>query len=246
MSVTSAIDRVVPFASGWSRTGTRSILALFEQAQDELLEAGGHVQRYVDPTDNKGFPPYLLTTAGTYKYEITGTNLSCGALVRNLGGTNYTVYCKHVIQVFRDVSKGDYGTLRWVGKPFVYYNQNPYSSATTRLVVAQVPVNSYPRLENTAAYIEFLEDPGTSTETYFVEFQWEAPRLSSESIPLCIPLMYERALEDYAIGRIQQLSNGAPNAYMDRFEKEWKPRFISQVLTRGASQNSREVQPRTC
>jgi len=246
MSVTAIIDRVFPYASGWTRTGTRSILKLIEEAQDQLLDYDGHENRYIEAADNKGFPPYLLTTTGTYTYPLSSTYLSCGALFRTIGGTDYTVRAKKCLRVFRDVSKGDYGTGRYTGKTFFYVNPSSYSVHTDRIAMVKVEVNSYQALENTVARVEFLEDPGTTTTTFFVEFTWEAPRLASESIPLCIPLGYERALEVYAMGRIQRFSNGQPNAYEAEFENLWKPRFRSEVLTGGANQNSRETQPRTC
>ena len=247
MSVTAIIDRIVPYADGWDRTGIRSLLKLIERGQDELLEFDGKFNRFIDYSDNKGFPSYLQTTAGTYKYDITAANLSLTSLVKNIGGTDYAVRCKKILRVFRDVSDTGYGTTRWIGQPFVFYKQNPYTTQTTRLTMSELAVDSSPALEDTDAYVGFLEDPATTTETYFVEFTWEAPRLSSESIPLCVPLVYEAALEDYAMGRIKELGHGdIDNPYMQKFRNFWIPRFRSEIATGGASHNPREVQSRYC
>jgi len=246
LSATAIIDRVFPYASGFGRTGTRSILSLIERAQDRLFEYDGDFMRYIDPTDNKGFPPYLLTTAGTYKYNLIAANLSCGALVKNIGGTDYTVRARKPLKVFRDVSKSDYGINRWVGRPFVYAEQNPYSTSIERSLMAEVQTNKYPALEGTAAYIEFLEDPGTTTTSYFCEFLFEAPRLDSESVPLSVPLAYEEALEDFVMGRIQWLTHGKPNEFMNRFEEYWLPKFRSECATSGRSMNALDTPARPC
>jgi len=246
MSVTGIIDRVFPYASGFGRTGTRSILQLIERAQDRLYAYDGQFMRFIDPTDNKGFPPYLQTTAGTYKYDITAANLSCSSLVKRIGGTDYAIRCREVKKVFRDVSKSDYGNVQWIGKPYIFYNENPYNVNTDRLQVADIPVEAHPALENTSAYVIFPFDPGTTTDVYFCDFLIEPPRLDSESIPLSVPLDYEEAIEDFVMGRIQRLSNGTPNDFEARFQEYWIPKFRSEVATSGASYRPLSTQVRPC
>lgn len=242
MSTKALIDRILPHASGWNRIGTRSILDLIQRGQDELWDYDSPSMRFIS-TDNKGFPPYLETTAGTYKYEITEANISA-TLSMNIGGTNYAVRAKNVIQIFVDVSSTDYNK-RWIGEPFVHYYPNPYSTDISRTVVATVAHTAFPALENTAAYVIFKEDPGTETEKYFVEFTYETPRLTAETIPLSVPLVYETALRDYAMGEIQMLSNGKINEYQTKFEQYWKPRFRTE-MAQYRQHNNHEVVPRIC
>lgn len=226
MSTTSLIDRMFTYAGGFSRTGTRSILHLIQEGQDKLLIRNSEFQRFIS-TDNKGWPPYLYTTAGTYRYNIASPNLSC-TLTKTIGGTAYAVRAKKVNKIFVDTST-DYDYNRtWLGKPYVVGFDNPYRTSNDRVEVANIPIRAEPALENTVAYVDFKEDPGTSTDVYFVDFSWEAPRLDSESIPLCVPEEYEEALEDYVLGRIEKMSNGNTGERLIRFEQFWIPKYASE------------------
>lgn len=247
MSQTSLIDRIVPWAPGWSRTGTNSIQQLVSEARDELFEHDGPFMIYIDPSDNEGFPPYLQTVDGTYKYEVSAANLSVASLVKTFNGTDYNVTCRKVLRVFVDVSSTNEYGRRWVGEPMMYATHSPYTNKTTRLQIAQIPVDSYPALEDgTNAYITFKENPGTETAKYFVEFIWAPPPLVSESIPLCIPKEYEKAIEDYVIGKVKRRANGKMSEDEMRFYNFWLPRFRQKVLTSGAQTNNRQVIPRPC
>lgn len=246
MSVKLILDRVHPVCTGWDRTGTRSLIKFIEEGQDELWSSLHYTNIFIDPT-NEGFPPYLLTTAGTYTYDITGTNLSCGTLTQTIGGAAYTVRCKRVIRVFRDTTTGvDYDyTRRYQGRNEQYIAVNPFTTAVSRLRATVEPVDSQPALENTSATVTFKDNPGTTTDVFFIEFEWEPMRLVSESIPLCVPLMFERALEDYVVGRVQSLAVGTDSELLNKFETYWKPRFKKEINMTSRAQDS-TVQVRYC
>ncbi|MBU1778005.1 MAG: hypothetical protein KJ899_15375 [Gammaproteobacteria bacterium] len=233
MSVTALIDRISPWASGWARTGTRSILRLIQEGQDEAVDYDAPSFIWIG-TENKGFPPYLTTVAGTYRYDVSAANLtSVSSITKTLGGSSVTVRARRVTKVFVDPNT-DYDSLRtWVGYPYATGFNNPYRSSNDRVGVAEIPIRSYPALENDVAVIEFLEDPGSTTDRYFCEFYYEPPALSSESIPLVIPARFEIALEDYAIGKIQQFENGSWNERLDRFYNgvSNNPSWIDQIRT---------------
>jgi len=244
MSQKLLIDRIVPFANNWSRT---DIQRLIGEARDELFEYDGPFNFFIDPSDNQGFPPYLQTVDGTYKYEITATNLSVTSLVKTFNGTDYPIVCRKVQRVYIDVTRNNDYDQSWVGEPAVSYLMNPYTQQTTRLYVAPIAVDSFPALEDgTAAYIVFKNNPGTTTSKFFVEFLWSPPPLTSELIPLCIPKEYEKAIEDYVIGKIKRRSNGKMSEDESRFYNFWIPRFHQMVLTSGVQANDRMVEPRVC
>lgn len=247
MSQKTLIDRIVPHANGWSRTGTNSIQQLVSEARNILFEYDGPFMNFVDPADNEGFPPYLTTSAGVYKYEITATNLSVASLVKSFNGTDYPVTCRQVQRVYVDATRSNIYGHSWVGKPALSFKLNPYTRQTTRLYIAEIAVDSFPALEDgTAAYIVFKNDPGATTEYYFVEFLWKPPPLVSESIPLCVPEEYENAIEDYVIGKIKRRSNGKMSEDEARFWNFWLPRFRQNVLTSGAQSHIDETLPLFC
>jgi hypothetical protein len=242
VSVRALIDRIAPYAKGWSRTGTKSILDLIQQGQDELFDYDSPAMRFIPP-DNQGFPPYLKTVDGTCKYDIVDANLS-SPLLMNVGGADRPIRCRRVAKIFVDCTKLEYN-FQGLGEPYLYSFQNIYAQKSERVRVAAIPIHSFPALENTNASIIFLDNPGTSADKYFCEFVWEPPRLLSENIPLVVPQSYEKALMRYVIGEIQFLANGLRNQIQDEFEKYWKPRFHSE-MNYGIQQSSNETSPIIC
>jgi hypothetical protein len=225
MAVADIIDRILPHVpEGYSRnSGSLSILKEIERAQDRLFDYDAPCMHYIG-TDNQGFPPYLLTTAGTYRYDVNSTYLSCGALTKTIGGSAQTVRCKRVVKVFVDSSNIDYN-MAWIGKPYIYSAQNPYSTRLSRIEMADIKVRHFPALENTDAYVEFIEDPGTSTTKWFIDFVWAPPRLTSESIPLVVPVDYEEDILEYVIGTINKRITNKYNEFLVNFEQIVIPRF---------------------
>jgi hypothetical protein len=247
MTTKALLNRLVPkISGGWSRsTGDLSVLKLIEQAQDALLKEIGS-KRVFRGTDNKGFPPYLLTTAGNYQYEITGAYLSCGTPTKTIGGTSYSLTADIVTRVFIDITNSsDYGGVAWCGEPAVYWAFNPFSSATERLEIALIAVDSSPALEATNPTVTFKTDPGTTTTKFFCEFLWRAPRLVSENIPLIIPQEFESAIEDYVIGTIQGDENGGISDRLTNFWVFWVPKFAEEY-NRGAKAKTTKIKARIC
>lgn len=245
MASADIIDSVLPHApKGYSRhTGSLSLLKLIEQAQDKLFDYDSPYMRYLG-TDNQGWPPYLKTVAGTYRYAINATNLASGVLAKTIGGTQYNVRCRQVLKVFLDSSNVDYN-LRWLGAPYIYSFQNPYATPISRVEVRDVKVQSSPALENTEAYIDFPEDPGESEDKYFVEFLWEPMRLTTEDIPLCVPKKYEEGIEEWVMGTIQKRIERRTNEFIQRFEQYWVSEFRREMFT-GAQVQNNETMMRYC
>jgi hypothetical protein len=252
MSTKTLLDDIAPqVREGYSRsTGTRSLLALIQKGQDKLFRYDGPQFRYLG-TDNLGWVPYIKTVAGVFEYEIVAANLNnVTSLVRVINGVSYPIRARTVLDVFVDSTNIDYGK-RWIGEPYVFYWQNPYSTATSRLSVVGIPVDSYEATGLTSAKIIFKEDPGDSTDKYFIRFTIEPPRLTSESVPLIIPEYYEEAIEDYVIGTIQKRENGTVGDRWSLFHTNrpgipsWLSRF-HQELSRGAQSDNTKIQSRIC
>lgn len=247
MSTKALLDRIVPRVSGgWSRsTGNRSLIKMVERGQDMLLNTLGE-KRVWRGTDNKGWPPYLKTVAGTYTYEVKAANLSSGSITMSLGGTSYDVLADTVRRVFIDITQGGYDdTIVWMGEPALYADLNPYSTATERLIISKIAVEAMPALGSANPTVTFPFDPGTNNTKWLIDFYWRAPRLTSESIPLVVPDEFEDAIEDYVIAKIQESENGAMSNLMMRFEEFWKPEF-SRKFKSSAKLDSNKVLLRPC
>lgn len=247
MNTKPLIDRLVPWCPGWNRSsGAKNLLSVVQVAIDKLYSDNG--DRFIyRGTDNKGFPPYLITQAGTYRYNIIAANLSCGNITRTINGQSYTFIAKNIRRVFIDVTntRADY-FRSYIGQPY-YYSYNSFNARDNRIYVADIAVTSMPAFENanTPPYVEFQEDPGAETEKYFVEFTYAPPRLLSESIPLPVPAEYESEIEFFAQGYCQHKENGRMSEAEMYFENVVIPRF-HDYMDQGATMNVAETQPRTC
>lgn len=234
----------------WTRnTGSLSILKLIEKGQDELLNSAIQSQIWRG-TGNQGYPPYLTTQNNVYRYEITPDNLTgVTDLTVNIGGANRVVRAKQVLRVFVDaagISNSDYGITRLNQAAPYHYGSS--EGTTRRLSVYKVPVESYEATENSVACIDFQINPGDSTQKYFVEFAWEAPRLSSEDIALVIPENFEEAIYDYVMGVVLESppDGGSMTKFSQKFEQVWKQKYKSHKNYNNARSSNTQVIRRFC
>ena len=230
MSTSGIIDRVLPWCPGWERSsGRKNLLKVLQQGVDMLFNFDDDAMIYRD-TDNKGFPPYLTTVAGTYRYSITAANLSCTTIARNIGGTDYTLTARKVKRIFIDTSILTPAYFdSWTGQPF-RININPYNiGSESRLYIAMHDVSSQVGYENTPPYVDFQTDPGSHSDKYFCEFYVGAPRLLSESIRIPVPVEFEEDLEDYIIGYVQKRESGRTNDNLERFKLESVPKYQDTI-----------------
>lgn len=238
MSVESLVTRLKLRANGWGDPALRDII---QRAQDDLFSDCPTAIRFVGT--NKGFPPYLQTTDNVYRYELKSANLS-ETVQTTINGTNYALIPHRVIRVFQDASGSYYGRQP-AGTDTPYRYGSPFYSGSERLSVNEVPVRSVPATEYQPPIIDFFDNPGTTTDKYFCEFTALPPRITSNSIPLMVPIEFERAIYDFAMGEIQMDENGKLNEYQQRYEQYWKPRFMS--LMNGDAQGVvRETIVREC
>jgi hypothetical protein len=243
MSTKGLIDKLKPYCSGFERsTGKRNILQLIQEAVDILFNYDSPYLYYIDAENNEGYPPYLLTTAGKYQYKLTNDYLSVDSLYKTVNGTNYGVRALRPLKVFRDSTRLDY-TKRLIGQSYNWASLNPYTTSTSKLYFSDVPVDSGEAIEDESAWVRFKDDPGTTTQKYFVLFTWEHPRLNSESIPLMVPRYFEKAIEDYVIGTAQLLAHGQFNDRLKRWESKWIPEWRYQSST-GAQSRQSSTRPR--
>lgn len=228
MSLATLIDTIEPFAKGWQRsTGQKSIIKLIQEAIDDMHDCD-NPSLYFVPSDNKGFEPYLKTTAGTYQYEVKNANLSSN-MARTLNGASYDYRCRRVLDIFVDVTENEYD-LRYLGPSWQYSAVNPYSPRLTEKVeFASIPFDPTPPTELDVAQVTFKEDPGTTTATYFIRMILEPPRLTAETIPLTVPQAFYPGFREYCIGQIQFLVNGKYNEMLERWENYWKPRYRAEL-----------------
>jgi hypothetical protein len=241
MSTKGIIDRVVPWCPGWARSsGHKNLLKVLEQGLDKMFNWDHDCMIYRG-IDNQGFPPYLITVSGTYDYNVEAANLSCGAIIRNIGGTNYTLVARKVNKVFKDITNTSADESMWMGNPY-RLNTSPYGLSNIREWFVDYMVSSQPAYENTPPTVKFQADPGSTTEEFFIEFFIGCPRLTAETIRIPIPQEFEVELETYIIGFVQWRESGRPNDNISYFENTVIPRFRS-IMGSCANTKSTRIVP---
>lgn len=241
MSTKSLIDEVEPWAPGWSRaTGNKSLLKLAQKGLDFMFGDADNPYFIWRGTDNDGFPPYLTTVDETQRYLIKASNLeNVDSLTIPIAGTDYAVRANKILKVFVDATLSGYDyDKRWIGEPYAYNFYNPYSSDISRTSISNVACKKMMAYQNSDPYIDFPENPGDTTDIYFVEFTYQAIRLTAETVPLSCPERFEEGLIDFMIGTVQKRQNGKMNEYLANFygdpetgEGGWISKFQNAVST---------------
>jgi hypothetical protein len=246
MNTKALIDRLEPWCSGWNRsTGKKNLLHVVQVAIDKLYSSD--TDRFVyRGADNKGFPPYLKTAAGVYTYNVAAESLSCGNIVRTIGGASYTLVAKQVKRIFVDADRVNRDYFGYVGNSYPYIN-HPYGVTTQRVFVCDIAVTSQPGYEtvNQPPTITFPFDPGTELTKYFCEFTYGAPRLLSEAIPIPIPARFEDDIEEFVVGYCQGKESGRVTEKVQYFNEVVVPKF-HDFMASGATIENNETQPRLC
>jgi hypothetical protein len=247
MSLSDILDRLQPWCPGWERTtGRKSLLSIVQQCLDRIyaIDHDSLIFRPGDENDNRGFPPYLITTAGQYKYAIDGANtLSCGAIfytVPCLSGPSFssTFIPRKVRRVLVDVSNLGYYEDGYYGNNIISPVQSPFGVIATtadRHSFAQVKVStSSAMVSANSGYVPptvtFQSDPGSTTEKYFVEFYIMPKRLTGDDDEIPLPIQFEQAIEDGTRGRVQELESGSPSPMLQKFEEFWMPKIHSEIF----------------
>lgn len=182
------------------------------------------------------FPiPYMKTEAGRLEYEVGDYGDGTTGLLDSDGneiemeitreGVAYPIQARRIRNVFEE-------RLTWSGptegvaiSDQWYYGQT--DAPTDRFKgIGFVPDDIQ---GTTNAKVTFLDDPGDTTDRYFVSFYHTPIDLQSDTIPLTIDGdTWRQALIDGAVGFIEDIENGESKR-LDKFEKKWKIKFLNHV-----------------
>jgi len=244
MSTKTLIDRLEPWCSGWNRsTGKKNLLHIIQVALDELYALDDTDRFIYRSTDNKGFPPYLKTVAGTYRYNIEAANLSCGAIIKSIGGVNYNLIARTVKRVFIDATQPQADYFNYVSADYPYIDEY-YGVSNERINVRDIKVSSQPGYadSNQPPTVDFPFDPGTNNTKFFIEFTYGAPRLLSEAIPIPVPEDFIEEIEKFCIGYVQGRESGRLQNDMTQYFRDVVcPRFVNR-MNAGATLKNNETQ----
>jgi hypothetical protein len=209
------------YAPSYSRT---RILYLLDWAQRQMFCTDCAQHLYYNRADDTFFTPILKTTDGVLDYQIDDDALvdsDGNDLAITYYGTSVT--CR---KVWRLYFKG--GTLdsnwydqRWYGQEIFPVGINQfYANRFLYTRFFEVPCVTINKTQIGSAALTFTENPGTTTDKFFVDFYMNPPKLTSESIPLVVNAdVWEWALIQGVMARIEDVKHGT-NDRMKDFKKE--------------------------
>lgn len=219
------------YAPEWDR---EVIVDFVKRAQEELTLINSPEMIWYNGADPKYPVPFLKTTAGQLEYEIKGDGTAAGSTIYdsdgnplaidiNREGTDYTVVPRRIKDIFVEYTTGyswpSYGQGRWFTFGWFY---NPYAGVTR---YRRWPTIVFDRKGTTPARLIFEDDPGTTTDKYYVLFYHEPVELLSDTIPLTIDgSQWHQALIDGAVGFIEDIENGR-STRLEKFRNYWIKKF---------------------
>jgi len=131
----------------YSREEIREAISEFHY---EVLTQNNLQRVKIDPST--GFPPYLVTTAGTYQYDCPSD-------------------CYQTAAVFAEESvRRVTGNRPNAMEKTYYFSQRYYFG---------IRINSRDALSDTAATVTFIDDPGTTTEKYYHHYYIKPPAITT-------------------------------------------------------------------
>lgn len=177
MYTTSQIAELVAMqASEWSKQGPRGILPIINAVNREMKSGSVQANEVIDSTT--GFPPLLVTTSGTYQYDLPSN-------------------CRQLKTIFFDKSNSGYDSYGVY--PTVLYQGRDYFEA---------PVTSRRRTNSASPTVTFRDNPGATTSKYYIWYWVEPTDISSLNIQHDIEPANELMLIDGCVARVQYLQYG--------------------------------------
>lgn len=219
------------FAAGYSRT---TILEYIKRAQNEMFNSDCAQMLFLNKSD-KSFPvPILSTTDEVLKYIPSASNLvdsEGNAIALTVNG--YTVSVRRIVRIFiEDSATTITSNNKFYGREFEWsgINRNYYRNTNT-VSYSEMPISVYDKTNVEDAHLVFVENPGTHTDKYYIEFYYGPVSLDSESSLLSVDGdKWTEAFIKAIRGYIEESRNGRSEcldgpANTGSFRRYWLPRF---------------------
>lgn len=206
MSTKTAVEEIKRKAPNRSSDGGTAILQMMDRAQRYLFSRPCSLTMLID--ESTGTYPIITTVDGTKKYSLTSAVVSLPTYsYTDDNGVARTPSLRvgRVLGVFSDTAPAsDYGFglsrgVLGVSDDKVFYK-----------------ITATPGTEVVPASVVFSFNPGTSDDRFKLYALVEPLRLTSDTIPLMVPMEWEYLIVLGAIGFIQEQDYGKSDA-IDRF-----------------------------
>lgn len=222
------------FAPGYANL---KLLSYIERAQNELFNSDCAQLLFYNKNDVSFPVPILVTVNEQLDYTPSASNLvdSAGAAIAlTVGG--YAVSVRKINKIF--IKDSDFSTTynsRYRGVNYLWSGQNINYNRNYDTTFSEIPaiLNEKTNLED--ANLIFAENPGASTDKYYIEFYYGAVSLDSESIPLSVDGdKWTEAFIKAVRGYIEESRNGRSELLdgdprTGSFRRYWIPKFRASL-----------------
>lgn len=197
------------FAPGYSRP---KVLSYIRRAQNEVFNFDCAHTLFINKSD-PAFPIPLLSTAeGVLSYTPSALNLvdSAGDPIA-LEVNGHPVNVRRIKRVFTQLQPNSpFNASKFYGSTFSWAGVDEgYARRITKAMFRAVPAIMTEEVDSEDAKVTFLEDPGTTTGTYYIEFYFGPIDLTSETVPMSIDSnKWAEAIFKAVRGYIEESRNG--------------------------------------
>jgi hypothetical protein len=195
-----------------SNYGRPEILAVLDELQKIIVEGDG-TQRLRSVDVATGMPPALTTVAGTRHYTCPSNCRIVSAVFTESPVAGYTA----------DRQRGTYGEYLYDGTRYL------------RWALAQVTE----ALLGVDATLTFVDDPGDTTNVFFLDYYLKVASLDTEQVELSLPEHTHFYLREGVIAILRGESYGPTGFDLDMIEKV--ARKVRNKLNRGGNARSKRT-----
>lgn len=170
----SILKRLLP------KFSREELLPAFSDVVQMCYGSGAKAIYYLVPTT--GRPPFLVTTAGQYEYDMPSD-------------------CNRVVAVFSEYPQDS-----------MYYSRDHDGTAVYTWMDREYPlanVDTRPKTPDDVAKVIFPNDPGATTDKYYTLYELCHPELTTDQVQVRIPAEYHRLLRQAVRLELADESYGA-------------------------------------
>jgi hypothetical protein len=207
---------------GWNIDGTRGLLYYLNQAHRYMMS--GDCEHHIRVDTSTGKPPTLDTIEGQIDYEMPD---DCRKLFL------VAIDAEDTLNNYYNANR-DY-TDEWYVRSFKF-REHPYWEVAAQSTFA---------LANANARLQFVHNPGETSDLYHIFYYVKPTEILSDSIQVQVPEIYHDILLDGVMARIGLKEYGDRNNY-----EYWKREIVAKIywkeMNNGLFAKTRFVPQRPC
>lgn len=239
------------FAPGYANL---KLLSYIERAQNEMFSTDSAQMLFFNKSDTSFPVPILVTTNEVLGYTPSASNLvdsDGSAISLTVGGRDVSI--RKINRVFiKDTKFSTTYNSRYGGKSYLWSGRSSYWNRENDITYSEMPIQLYEKSNLADANLVFAENPGASTDKYYIEFYYGAVSLDSEQIPLSVDGdKWAEAFIAAVRGYIEASRNGRSDmldgdARTGSFRRYWIPKFRASMNSRKDKLRSLRMETREC